>query len=147
MCKNRGCQEHLYSFPTCVTRAVCAHKSASDTLATTTSLQSSVFINTQVCEQLLINGRASNDGQAFFFYMPKPKNPSCAITGNLRLKLLDMGRKFSRGDVYLKEGGLQPLTLPAAYLPSGHSGFWVSAGNTVCSQPPLCLSRQATSNR
>lgn len=44
-------------------------------------------------------------------------------------------------------GGLRPLILPAAHLPSGNLGFWVWVGNTVSKQLPSCLSRYETSNR
>lgn len=82
---------------------------------------------------------------SFIFHKPKPEITLRHYEGNLKPKPLDMGRKFSWGDAYL--GGLRPLILPAAHLPSGHLGFWGSARNTVFKQLPSCLSRYETSNR
>ena len=84
---------------------------------------------------------------SFIFHKPKPEITLRHYEGNLNPKPLDTGRKFSWGDAYLGGGGLRPLILPAAHLPSGHLGFWGSAGNTVFKQLPSCLSRYETSNR
>ncbi len=78
------------------------------------------------------------------FLSQSQKSHGC-IRRESRPKLVNIARKFSRGDAHL--GGLRPLNLPAAHLPPGHLGFWVSVGNTVFKQLPSRLSRYDTSNR
>lgn len=89
-------------------------------------------LNAQVCEQLLM-------GHEFLFHVPKPKNHTAALGGNLRPKALDTGGKFFWGD---DPWFCQLLTFPLATL-----GFWISVGNTVFKQLPSCLSMYETSNR
>lgn len=78
-------------------------------------------------------------------FLSQSRKSHCCIGRESKTKATEFGQDVClRWHVF---GRLRPLILPAAHLPPGHLGFWVSVGNTVCKQLPSCLSRYETSNR
>lgn len=80
-------------------------------------------------------------------FISQGQESHCCIRRESKTKATECSQEVFLRWRTLGGGGLQPLILPAAHLPPGHFGFWVSVGNSVFKQLPSCLSRYETSNR